>query len=319
MTQDRTFLGIALMLGFCLTAPMIDVASKIASQAVPVGQVTAARFVVQAALMVPVVILMRVEWRMSRRVLGLTFLRAAVSILATYAFIAAVQVMPLADALAIAFVEPFIILLLGWALFGESVGPRRIAACAVGFAGALLVIRPSFVTFGPVAFFPLMTAVFFALYILITRSLARQQHPAAMQAHTALAACVLTLPVLLMPLDIPGVQLGLAWPQSGTIWLALAGVGAAATVAHMLMTYALRFAGSTTLAPLHYFEMIATVFFGYTIFGDLPDAISWAGIAIITASGLYLVHRERVVQRSAAPTVPAAIPLVEAAPASLAP
>lgn len=141
MTQDRTFLGIALMLGFCLTAPMIDVASKLASQAVPVGQVTVARFVVQAALMVPVVILMRVEWRMSRRVLGLTFLRAAVSILATYAFIAAVQVMPLADALAIAFVEPFIILLLGWALFGESVGPRRIAACAVGFTGALLVIR----------------------------------------------------------------------------------------------------------------------------------------------------------------------------------
>ena len=164
-----------------------------------------------------------------------------------------------------------------------------------------------------------MTAVFFALYILITRSLARQQHPVAMQAHTALAACVMAIPALLLPLDIPGVQLGLAWPDNGAVWMALAGVGAAATVAHMLMTYALRFAGSTTLAPLHYFEMIATVFFGYTIFGDLPDTISWAGIAIITASGLYLVHRERVAQRIAAPTVPPAMPVVEAAPASLVP
>ena len=304
------------MLGFCVTAPLIDVSSKLASQQVPVGQVTVARFVVQAAIMVPVVFLIGADWRMSPRVIGLTLVRAGVSILATYSFIAAVQVMPLADALAIAFVEPFIVLLLGWALFGESVGPRRIGACVVGFAGALLVIRPSFAAFGAVALFPLMTAVFFAVYILITRSLAREQHPAAMQAHTALFACVLSLPLLLLPDGTAGLQMGFVWPGP-VVWLYMAGVGVAATVSHMLMTYALRFAPSATLAPLHYFEMIATVALGFAIFDDLPDPMTWVGIGLIMGSGLYIIHRERLASRGAeAPPTPIVAPPAAEAPAS---
>ncbi len=70
-------------------------------------------------------------------------IRAVFLILSTYTFVAAIQVMPIADALAIAFVEPFILLILGRLLFGDEVGPRRIAASVVGFGGALLVIQPS--------------------------------------------------------------------------------------------------------------------------------------------------------------------------------
>jgi drug/metabolite transporter (DMT)-like permease len=70
-------------------------------------------------------------------------LRAALLVVSTFAFVSGIKVMPLADALAIVFVEPFILLILGRILFGDQVGPRRIAACIVGFVGALLVIQPS--------------------------------------------------------------------------------------------------------------------------------------------------------------------------------
>ena len=113
MTSDRILPGIVLMLAFCVLAPLLDAASKLATATIPVGQITAARFVVQGALMLPVALIMRLQWTVTPRALGLLTLRAALLILSTYGFVAAVQVMPIADALAIVFVEPFILLLMG--------------------------------------------------------------------------------------------------------------------------------------------------------------------------------------------------------------
>lgn len=320
MQQDRIPLGTAFMLGFCLTAPLIDVCSKLAAATMPVGEITLARFVVQSLLMAPIVAAMGQSFRLRGRALKLTLLRAAVSILSTYAFIAAVRAMPIADALALVFVEPFIILFLGWALFGEQVGPRRVTAAAVGFGGALMVIRPSFAEFGAVAFFPLATAFGFALYILITRRLSPLQHPVEMQFHTALVAMLMWLPLLALGGTLGLPDMGLALP-GGLAWLWLVGVGAAATLSHMLMSYGLRFAPASTLAPLHYLEIVSAATLGYLVFGNFPDGPTWAGIGVIVASGLYIIHRERVTARRPAP-VPAPPPeasLPAAGPASLAP
>ncbi len=301
-TNDRILAGIALMICFCIFAPLIDVAAKLAAQAVPVGVVTLGRFVVQGALMLPVVLLMGQSFRLTRRTLSLTLLRATMSILATYCFVAAVRVMPIADALAIAFVEPFIILLIGKLVLAEQVGPRRLVASAVGFAGALLVIQPSFAAFGPVALFPLGTAVTFAAYMLVTRHLSREMHPVPMQFHTALVAALLCVPLLVAGDAAGEPSLALTAPE-GIFWLWCASVGIAATVSHMAMTYALKFAPSATLAPLHYLEIVTATLFGYLIFDDFPDALTWAGVAVIVGSGLYVIHRERQVARAARLTV----------------
>ena len=293
---DRILPGVLLMLAFCLLAPLLDVSAKLASSTIPVGQITTARMVVQLALMLPVLMLMRISMRLDRRALGLIALRASFLILSTYSFVAAISVMPVADALAIAFVEPFILLLLGRVLFGEQVGPRRIAAAAVGFAGALLVIQPSLVAFGYVALWPLGTAFFFAFYMLSTRSVSGFMHPVAMQFHTSWVGLAMCLPVMalfngsgVVSLD-PVMPLGIAWA-----WLF--GVGFWAACSHMCMTYALKFAPSATLAPLHYLEIVAAVGFGYWVFGDFPNTMTWAGIGVIMASGLYIIHRERVTAR----------------------
>ena len=300
MTRDTTLQGVILMLAFCVLAPLLDVAAKLAAEnGVPVGQVTAARFVVQTALMLPVVLVMGLSMRLSARALAYTTLRALFLLVSTFAFVSGIQVMPIADALAIVFVEPFILLILGRFLFGDQVGPRRIAACAVGFVGALFVIQPSLAAFGLVALWPLATAFLFAFYMLVTRAISAWMHPVTMQFHTSWTGLVLCLPVMVLANGSGIPSLDPIWPE-GWNWLWLFGVGFWAGVSHMSMTYALKYAPSATLAPLHYSEIVVAVIVGYLIFDDFPNLMTWAGIAVIVASGLYIIHRERLSARDKA-------------------
>ena len=295
-SNDRILRGVVMMIAFCLVAPLIDIVSKLAVQTVPVSTVTLARFLVQGVLMVPIMALMRAPLALNRATVKLLIWRALVSILSTYCFVAAVRVMPVADALAIAFVEPFIILLIGKLVLREQVGPRRLGAAVVGFGGALLVIQPSFSHYGWVVLFPLGTALAFALYMLITRHLSHLMAPEPMQFHTAWIAAALLLPVLWLADGTGLAGLDPAWPH-GIAWLWSFGVGLAATVSHLFISYALRYAPSSTLAPLHYLEIVMAVTLGYLVFGTFPNLLTWAGIAVITAAGLYVIHRERLALR----------------------
>lgn len=293
---DRTLTGVALMLGFCVTAPLLDVAAKLASDSVPVGQITAARFVVQCALMAPFMFVMGLSLRVSNgRWLALS-LRAVSLFAATFCFIAAIRVMPLADALAIVFVAPFIVLLIGKFYLNEDVGPKRVGAAIVGFVGVLFVVQPSFAEFGTVALFPLGTAVSFASYILVTRGLSNKIHPVTMQFYTGLIASLICIPVMIFAQGSGSEMLDPVWPF-GITWLWLFGVGFFATLSHMMMTYALSLAPSATLAPLQYLELPVATLFGYLVFHDFPNVLSQIGIAIIISAGLYMIYRERVTAR----------------------
>ncbi len=282
-----------LMLAFCVLAPLLDTCAKLATATIPVGQITTARFVVQAALMIPIALGMRLDWRLPRQMLGLLSLRAVLLITSTFCFVAATAVMPIADALAIVFVEPFILLLLGHLIFGNPVGPRRIAAAVVGFMGALLVIQPSIANYGLVAVLPLATALLFALYMLITQAIAATLHPVMQQLHTSWIGAVMCLPLLLLADGTGWQTMDPIMPQ-GLAWAWLFGVGFWAAASHMCMTVALRYAPASTVAPLHYLEIVTAVFLGYVVFGDFPNVLTWTGIAVIVGSGLYVIHRERI-------------------------
>lgn len=297
VSNDRVLVGVTLMLGFCLTAPLLDVAAKLASETVPVGQITSARFVVQCALMAPLLWIMRVPLRVARGDWAALVSRAVFLLISTFCFIAAIRVMPLADALAIAFVAPFIVLLIGKFYLHEEVGHRRVGAALVGFVGVLFVIQPSFAAFGVVALMPLGTAVGFAFYILVTRGLSRRVHPVSLQFHTGLIASVLCLPVLALADGTGAALLDPVWP-AGLDWFWLFGVGFFAALSHMMMTYALSYAPSATLAPLQYLELPVATLLGFLVFGDFPNRLTLLGIVIIIGAGLYMIHRERLAVKS---------------------
>lgn len=296
----KTSLGILLMVGFSLIAPAMDACAKLIGDAVAVGQIAATRFLAQAVLLMPLALAFGWLHRPGGREAGLHLVRAALILVATAFFFSALRVMPIADAIAIFFVEPFILTLLGGLLLGEPIGPRRYIACGAGFAGALLIIQPSFEEVGFAALMPLVTALCFAFYMILTRRMAARMHPITLQAYTGIAALVLAVPVLAAFEGSGVAALDPVWPGPRELWL-LAGVGLIATLAHVCISFALTFAPASLLAPIQYLEIVGATVLGYLIFADLPGPLAFAGIALIVASGLYVFFRERHLERRPAP------------------
>lgn len=289
---DRPLTGILCMLGFCVLAPLMDACAKATPAEIPAAEIVLGRFGIQVLALVPVAIAMGHSLRCTSQEALSHLLRALALLSATVLFFTAVREMPIANAIAIFFVEPFILTLLSAVILKESIGPRRIIACIIGFGGALLIIRPSFSELGLVALFPLGTAFFFALYMVLTRMMSGKGHPVVMQAQTAIAATLVLLPVLLLA-DGSGISyLDPVMPTGKAIYTLL-GVGFFATVSHIFITYALKFAPAATIAPLQYLEIVSATAVGYAIFGDMPDSLTFLGIAIIVGSGLYVFAREQ--------------------------
>ena len=247
MTPDRPVLGILLMLGFCILAPLGDAVAKILGPTIPLGQLVFTRFAVQAVLLIPLIIVAGINWRLSPRAWRLASLRTVLHIFGIGGMFVSLQYLPLADAIAIVFVMPFIMLLLGRLVLNEEVGPHRLIACAVGFVGTLLVIQPNFLAVGWIALLPVGVAVVFALFMLTTRQIAKEADPIALQAVSGTMAMLLLLPVLGLGHVAGFAPLGFVQPDQAE-WLLLAAIGVLGTAAHLLMTWSLRYAPSATLA-----------------------------------------------------------------------
>lgn len=293
---DRPLLGAALMVAFCATAPLADAAAK-ALGALPLAQLMLVRYGIQAALLVPLVRATGRRLDLGARVWRLTVLRTLLHVTSLTAFVASLRFLPLADAVAIIFVLPFVMLLLGRLFLGEEVGPHRLAACGVGFLGTLMVVQPSFAEVGAPALLPLLSAALFAFFMLVTRQVARDADPLVLQAASGVAATA-----LLAPLVLAGAVF--AWPDVAPVPLGgrqiplLALLGVLGTGAHLMMTWALRFAPSATIAPIQYLEIPMATLIGYLVFAELPNGLALAGIVVTIAAGLYVVHREHRTART---------------------
>lgn len=285
-------MGIALMLGFCIVAPLGDAVAKIIGNSIPIGEVVLVRFALQALVLAPLVWYSGRIWRMRGRVLWLALMRTVLHIIGIAAMFSALSYLPLADAVAIAFVMPFFMLLLGKFVLNEEVGTRRIIACFVGFIGTLLIVQPAFASVGWPALLPIFVAVNFSFFMLITRQIAKETDPIGLQAVSGAMAIVIILPLLALGHFVQIPALSIIAP-SMTGWALLMGLGVLGTVAHLLMTWSLRYAPSATLAPMQYLEIPFATLLGLLIFQDLPNPLASVGIAITIASGLYIILRER--------------------------
>mgnify|MGYP002176654115 FL=1 len=287
------------MLGFCVLAPMGDAVAKILGETVPLGQLLVIRFGVQAIILIPMVWATKLAWRMSGRVLQLAFLRTVLHIFGIGAMYTALQYLPLADAVAIAFVMPFIMLLLGKYVLDEEVGARRLIACSVGFVGTLLVVQPSFAEVGWPALLPLVVALNFSFFMLITRKIAKETNPIGLQAVSGVMAVCIIVPLLAITTS-SGIDALTLMAPSAFEWTMLWAIGALGTMAHLLMTWSLRYAPSATLAPMQYLEIPIATVIGFWVFQDLPNGMAAVGIAITVTAGVYIILRERAISRDQA-------------------
>ncbi len=305
--ERRALAGVAIMAGAMLLLPGLDAAGKLlATGAPPYGppmsplQIAFARMTVQSALMLPIALFWVGLAALAPPYLGLLILRGLCLAMATALFFAALIFMSIAESIAIFFVEPLILTVLSAAILGEPIGWRRIAAVLVGFAGALIVIRPNFIEVGWPALLPLGTAFCFAFYLLLTKILS--ERVPAMTAHlwTGLVGCAaLGLGLVTASTFAPDLAigdsastLGAHWPTPAQ-WTMIAVLGAIATVGHFLVILAFARAPASRLAPLQYLEIVSATALGWMIFGDFPDSLTWLGVAVIVSSGLFVWSRER--------------------------
>ncbi len=291
--SDTVIGMIAMVLAMGLL-PVGDTLSKLLTGEMPPVEVTMWRFVAQGLFLAPVALVMR-RVEAGGMFSPIVALSGGLFMVALTGLITAFAVMPIATAIAIFFVEPLVLTLLTGPLLGERVGPRRLAAVAVGLAGALLVIRPGFSVYGAVTLLPLMAATAYALNMILLRIACRTRSGLTVQCG-ATAYAALGMIALVWALDAGG-AIRVAPPATHPIWVwgAILGAGGLAATTFVLIAEAFRRAEAGALAPFQYLEIVGATAMGWLVFGDFPDALTWAGIAVILASGLYVFHRERKV------------------------
>lgn len=262
---------------------------KYLSQFYPGGQIVWSRYFAHF-LLILIVFAPRIPHLLVARRKGLQVLRGVLMLTSTLCGFFSLRFMPLADLSAVAFLAPLLTTGLSVLILGEKVGPRRWTAVAVGFAGMLLILRPGADSIQWATLLPVTMAVLAALYGIVTRLTRSDADPVNALFYTALVGCLLATPLLLIDWRTPDL-IG---------WALLLSLGLFGGLGHYFVILAFRRAGASVLAPFAYTELIWATLLGYLVFADFPDAWTFAGAGIITASGLYVLHRERVVRARAA-------------------
>jgi drug/metabolite transporter (DMT)-like permease len=213
--------------------------------------------------------------------------RSALLLMSTALNFVALRYLQLDQAIAIIFSAPFMVALLGGPLLGEWVKWRRWTAIIVGFCGVLLVARPFSGGIHPAALLSLAGAVCYAIYSVSTRILSRSDSDETTNFYSNLVGVVAT-----------SIAAPFIWTNQSdpTILILMCSMGLFSGLGHYLLIMAHRLAPASVLAPFIYTEIVWMIALGYFVFADVPNHWTLAGVAVVTASGLYLLHRERVVK-----------------------
>jgi drug/metabolite transporter (DMT)-like permease len=289
-----------IMVAAMLFAPVMDaIAKSLATQSdVSPATVTFGRFVVQTIFLSLFVAIAWSKGAMQYVFSWVNILRGMIMGLAAMLFFTAIKYMPLADAIAVFFVEPLIVMLMSSVFLGEKVGWRRVTAAVIGFGGAIIVIRPSYELFGAVSLLPLCTAFLFSIYLILTRISGSNQEPLVMQFYAGIGGVLLCGAVLAVGTPLGSEDFGLSLPTTSQAWSLLLGIGLFAVASHLLIVIAFTMAPASILAPFQYVEIVSATILGYVIFNDFPASVQWLGIMIIIGSGVYIFLREQKLEKN---------------------
>ena len=219
--------------------------------------------------------------------LNLQLLRGLMASCSAALFIFAIRHVPIADAVAISFVAPFMVTLMGALILREPVGLRRWIAVVLGFLASLIIIRPGLGVVHPAAFLVIGAAFFFACRQIISRAISDTDRTGTTVAYTAIVGAVLlAIPLPWVWVTPTGFQIALLIVMAGL-----------AALAEVCVIKALELALAVVIAPVHYTLILWGTFYGWLVFGELPDIWTWTGAAFIVATGLYTLRREHLAKQ----------------------
>lgn len=300
--------GIAFILGGMCAISINDVLMKQLSGDYPLHQMV---FVRSGIGIVFSLMLVQMEggWQILRtHQPGLHVLRCLLLVISNMTYFTALAVLPLADSTALFFVAPLFITLLSIPILGEKVGPLRLAAVAVGFAGVVIMQRPWVSTAALdvhriVLLLPVLAALTYALNQLMTRKLGISSKASALSVYVQLMFLAVSAMFWLVAGDgrhAVGVEnqslifllRAWVWPAEGD-WIFFIGLGVNSAIVGYCLSQAYRLSDAATVAPFEYIGLPLAVFWGWAIFNSLPDLEVWLGMALIIGSGLFVFLREQ--------------------------
>ena len=277
--------AVVLMLVAVALFALMDAGLKLLSPYYPPMQVAALRgasslplVLVWVALTIGARGLLRVHW-------PLHLLRGVLGVAMMAAFVFGLRSLPLSTVYAITFVAPMLVTAMAVPILKEKVGPRRWTAIGIGLVGVLVVLRPTgegMLTLSGLAI--LLAAVCYSVGAITVRILAQRD---TTQAMVFWLMAIITVGA--------GAFAAHAWvPIRPQDWWVIAGIGIVGTLAQVALTEAFRRGEASLIAPLEYTALLWSVLLDLSLWGVLPDRVTWFGAAIIVVSGLYLLRRERV-------------------------
>ena len=282
--SDNALRGITLMISATLVFSVQDALTKHLVQNYPVQQILWLRYLFFVAF----ALMLSARKRPLRQALrtqrpAYQILRSLAILVALTSFAFAVRTLPLADAHALIASAPLIATALSAIWIAEKVGVRRWLAVCVGFAGVLLILRPGLTVLQPTSLIVLMAASGYAIYSIMTRVISREDDVETSLLYMAIVGVVILSaigPFFWKPPALEDIVLMVA-------------LGLAGTIGHYLLIRALEAAPASLLQPFNYLMLVWAMVNGYAVFGDFPDGWTLTGGAIIVASGLYVIYRER--------------------------
>lgn len=271
------------MLAATLLFSLSDAMAKYITQTVPAVELASIRYTVFVLLAFAPLLRPGHASLRSRRP-ALQLLRGACVAGSAICFVLALGTLPIAEATAINFITPLVITALAVPVLGEVVRPQGWLAVLAGFGGMLIVVRPGAHGLQPAALLVLVCSLLWSIAMLATRRLAgidRSGITLFWTAATGFVIFLVALPFYLAPMDasLAGLCVGVGVVASAGQWLAI---------------LAYREARASVLAPLSYAQLIWASGLGFLVFGSVPDRWVLLGACVIAASGVYVVHLERM-------------------------
>ena len=279
-----------------------DVAIKFLSGGYALHQVVLIRSVIGLVIIMVLIAPLTNGWAIARtKRLPMHMLRGLCVVFANMTFFLGLAAMPLADAVAIFFVSPLVITIFSVVFLGELVGPRRWAAIAVGFVGALIMMRPGTTAFQLASLLPLAAAFCYAGIHIITRRIGGTESAATMAFYIQIMFIVVCLAMGLAVGDgrfgdqtDPSLVFLLrawSWPLVADYPVFLI-IGVGIAIGGYLISQAYRVSEASYVAPFEYLALPMSVAWGMMFFAEFPDGWDYFGMSLILGAGMFTIWRD---------------------------
>lgn len=307
LPRSTALTGILFAIGGSAGLSVNDMAVKFLSSDYALHQVILTRSLIAALVLIVVIIVGGTGFaQLKTRRWGAHLVRVGLILISNVTFFLGLAALPLADGVAIGFVAPLLIVAMSVLFLGETVGPRRWMAVAVGLLGVVVMLRPGAGVIDPAAILVLIAAACYGSGHLMTRRMRDTESAMTLTFYVVLGFLIISLIMGVITghgrwadqgdPSLAFLLRGWHWPAAAD-WPAFIAVGIGIAVGGLMISQAYRLGEAGLIAPFEYIAMPLAIFWGVLIFGQWPDLTAWIGIALIIGAGLYALWRETRVGR----------------------